>query len=125
MKIIRPAHTEYHEELNLEYRFRNDPEAGFAFPWKDGKVVLNNLSEKNFMWCLEHPEEVESLGVVTRKSSCSVPALARYECGEEFFLEDRYYGCCQCPGCGRWYAVAGYEVNPPDEWEEDLEEDEW
>lgn len=125
MKIIRPAHTEYHEELNLEYRFRNDPEAGFAFPWKDGKVVLNNLSEKNFMWCLEHPEEVESLGVVTRKSSCSVPALARCECGEEFFLEDRYYGCCQCPGCGRWYAIAGYEVNPPDEWEEDLEEDEW
>ena len=119
MKIIRPAHTEYHEELNLEYRFRNDPEAGFAFPWKDGKVVLNNLSEKNFMWCLKHPEEVESLGVVTRKSSCSVPALARCECGEEFFLEDRYYGCCQCPGCGRWYAIAGYEVNPPDEWEED------
>jgi len=77
------------------------------------------------MWCIEHPEEVESLGVVTRKSSCSVPALARCECGEEFFLEDRYYGCCQCPGCGRWYAIAGYEVNPPDEWEEDLEEDEW
>lgn len=25
----------------------------------------------------------------------------------------------------RWYAIAGYEVNPPDEWEEDLEEDEW
>lgn len=85
MKIIRPAHTEYHEELNLEYRFRNDPEAGFTFPWKDGKVVLNKLSEKNFMWCLEHPEEVESLGVVKRKSSCSVPALARCECGEEIF----------------------------------------
>lgn len=34
MEIIRPAHTEYHEELNLEYRFRNDPEAGFAFPGK-------------------------------------------------------------------------------------------
>ena len=33
--------------------------------------------------------------------------------------------CCQCPNCGKWYAVAGYEVNPPDEWEEDLEEDEW
>ena len=30
MEIVRPAHTEYHEELNLEYRFRNDPEAGFS-----------------------------------------------------------------------------------------------
>lgn len=45
--------------------------------------------------------------------------------GGQVLLEDRYYGCCQCPGCGRWYSIAGDEVNPPDEWEEDLEEDEW
>ena len=31
----------------------------------------------------------------------------------------------QCPGCGKWYAEGGYEVNPPEEWEEDLEEDKW
>lgn len=44
--IIKEAHTEYSEEMNLEYRYRNDPDVGFAFPWKDGKVQLNPLSEK-------------------------------------------------------------------------------
>ena len=125
MKIIRPAHTEYHEEQNLEYRYREYPDCGFAFPWKDGKVQLNPLSEKNYKWCKEHPEEVEFMGIVERKSSCRVPALARCECGEEFYLTGSYFGCSQCPGCGRWYAEGGYEVNPPEEWEEDLEEDKW
>ena len=109
--IIKEAHTEYSEELNLEYRYRDDTEAGFSFPWKDYK------------WCQDHPEEVECLGVVERKSSCRVPALARCECGEEFHLNGHYYGCTQCPGCLRWYAMNGYEVTSPDQWEEDFEED--
>ena len=86
---------------------------------------MNPCSEKNYKWCQEHPEEVECLGVIERKTSDRVPALARCECGEEFYLTGTYYGCCQCPGCGRWYAEGGYEVKPPEEWEEDLEEDEW
>lgn len=125
MKIIKEAYTEICEERNLEYRYREDPEAGFAFPWKDGKVETNPLSEKNYKWCQEHPEEVECLGVVERKSSYRVPALVKCDCGEEFHLNGNYYGCTQCPSCGKWYAESGYEVNPPEEWEEDLEEDEW
>lgn len=123
--IIKEAHTEHSEEMSLEYRYRDDPDDGFAFPWENGEVQLNPYSEKNYKWCQDHPEEVECLGVVKRKSSCRVPALARCECGEEFYLTGNYYGCCQCPGCGRWYAESGYEVKPPEEWEEDLEEDEW
>lgn len=123
--IIKEAHTEVQEETYLEYQYREYPDAGFAFPWKDGKVQLNPCSEKNYKWCQEHPEEVKCLGVIERKTSDRVPALARCECGEEFYLTGTYYGCCQCPGCGRWYAEGGYEVKPPEEWEEDLEEDEW
>lgn len=81
---------------------------GFVFTW-NGDSVVCSFNVKGIEW-EEFPLSV---------------TVARCECGEEFFLEDRYYGCCQCPGCGRWYAIAGYEVNPPDEWEEDLEEDEW
>ena len=123
--IIKEAHTEVLEEMYLEYRYREYPDAGFAFPWKNGEVQLNPCSEKNYKWCQEHPEKVECMGVVERKSSCRVSALARCECGEEFYLAGSYYGCTQCPGCGRWYAEGGYEVNPPEEWEENLEEDEW
>lgn len=121
--IIKEAHTEYSEEINLEYRYRDNPEAGFAFPWKNGKVVLNPHSERNYKWCQDHPEEIECLGVIERKSSRNVPALARCECGVELHLNGDYYGCTQCPKCGRWYAMNGYEVNLPDQWEEDLEED--
>ena len=123
--IIKEAHTEVLEETYLEYIYREYPDAGFSFPWKNGEVQLNPYSEKNYKWCQEHPEEVECLGVIERKTSDRVPALARCERGEEFYLTGTYYGCCQCPGCGRWYAEGGYEVKPPEEWEEDLEEDEW
>lgn len=123
VRIIKEAHTEVYKEMNLEYRYREHPDAGFAFPWKDGKVELNPHSERNYKWCQEHPEEVECLGVVERTSSCRVPALAVCECGVEFHLDGHYYGCTQCPRCGRWYAMGGYEVKSPDQWEEEFEED--
>ena len=123
VEIIRNAYIDYKTEKNLEYRYRDDCESGFAFPWKDGKVQLNCFSEKNYKWCQEHPEEVECLGIVERGSWSKVPALARCECGNEFHLSGHYYGCTQCSKCGRWYAMGGYEVNPPDQWEEDIEGD--
>lgn len=123
--IIEESHREFMKEMYLEFRYREYPGAGFAFPWENGEVQLNSYSAKNYRWCQEHPEEVECLGVIERKSSCRVPALARCECGKEFYLTGSYYGCNQCPGCGKWYAEGRYEVNPPEEWEEDLEEDKW
>ena len=123
--IIKEAHTEVLEETYLEYIYREYPDAGFSFPWKNGEVQLNPYSEKNYKWCQEHPEEVECLGVVKRNTTCIVPALAKCECGEAFYLDGSFYGCTQCPGCGRWYALGGYRVNSPEEREEDLEEDEW
>lgn len=122
VEIIRDAYTDHITEKNLEYRYRDDHESGFAFPWKDGKVQLNSLSEKNYKWCQEHPEEVECLGIIEQESSYRVPALARCECGNEFHLSGNYYGCTPCSKCGRWYAMGGYEVNPPDQWNEEWEE---
>lgn len=118
-EIIRPAHIEHMSKKRIEYRYRDLPEAGFTFDWQDGRPVFNNPAAKeNYEWCKQHPEEVECLGVVTSEWSYRVPALARCECGKEIDLEDRYYGCSQCPHCGRWHTIAGYEVNSPEEWEE-------
>lgn len=123
-EIIRPAHTEYASEQRLEYGYREKPEAGFIFDWEKGKPVFKGKeAEMNFRWCEEHPEEVECLGATTHKWSYEESALARCECGKEIFLQDDYYGCSQCPHCGRWHAIGGYEVNPPEEWTEDLEPD--
>ena len=120
--IIKAPYTEYVKEKTLEYRYRDDPDAGFTFPWKDGKVQLNTLNEKNYEWCQEHPEEVECLGVIEIERKYRAPALARCECGKEFYLNGHYYGCTQCPGCLKWYAVGGYEVLSPDQWRLEQEE---
>ena len=123
-EIIRPAHTEHISKERLKYRYRTDPEAGFAFDWEDGAVTFKHSAAKvNYEWCKQHPEEVKCLGVVIEEWFCKTPAIARCECGKEINLEDRYYGCSQCPHCGRWHAIGGYEVNPPEEWIEDLEAD--
>lgn len=123
-EIIRPAYTGRMSKQQLEYRYRTEPEAGFAFDYEHGKPIFKHPAAKmNYEWCQQHPEDVECLGVTTQKWSYEVPALARCECGEETTLEDRYYGCSQCPHCGRWHAMGGYEVNPPEEWTEDLESD--
>lgn len=99
-EIIRPAHTEHASKQSLEYRYRNDPGAGFSFDLEKGKPVFKfPEAEANYRWCEEHPEEVECLGVTTRKWSFEEPALARCECGKKIFLQDEYFACCQCPHC--------------------------
>lgn len=44
--IIKEAHTEVLEETYLEYIYREYPDAGFSFPWKNGEVQLNPCSKK-------------------------------------------------------------------------------
>lgn len=44
--IIKEAYTEVLEETYLEYIYREYPDAGFSFPWKNGEVQLNPCSEK-------------------------------------------------------------------------------
>lgn len=123
VEIIIPAHRAYMSKKRLEFRYRTDPEAGFAFDWEEGKPVFKCPEAKmNYEWCMQHLEEF-ACGVITEEWSNWIPALARCECGKEINLEDRYYGCSQCPHCGRWHARGGYEVNPPEEWTEDLEPD--
>lgn len=120
VKIIKEAHREYIVESNLEYRYRDDPDSGFAFPWRNGAVQLNPQSEENYKWCQEHPDEIECLGVVKITTSHWVPSLAKCECGEKFYLDGSYYGSNQCPQCGRWYNIWGQEIRSPDQWEEDF-----
>lgn len=123
-KIIRPAHTERREEKCLEYRFRNDPGTGFSFDWENEKPVFKvPEAVRNYEWCLSHPEEVECIGIITQQKSWQEPAIAKCECGETIFLLDHYFGCSQCPHCGRWHSLWGQEVNPPEEWTEELEPD--
>ena len=48
------------------------------------------------------------------------PAYVRdTKCGCEFYLEDEYYGTCQCPNCGQWFNLFGQEVLAPSQYDID------
>lgn len=123
IKTILPAHEEQVKRLVLEYQYIDMPSAGFYFDYAAGKPVLKcPEAEKNHQWCKEHPEKVINKGLKTIQCRNRVPDFVECECGERFYLTDRYYDCCQCAGCGIWYSVLGQEMNPPSQWQEDLEE---
>jgi len=124
-KIIKKAHTEKSVELRREFRRKGDPNSGFSFAVSDGVPILAiPEAEVNYNWCLQHPEEVDDLGILEKVTFGKVSALAMCECGEEIWLTGLYYNTTQCPNCGRWHcSTSGQEFNPPDEWTEDLEED--
>lgn len=122
IKIIVPAHDEQVKRLVLEYQYKDMPTAGFYFDYTDGKPVFQCLeAAKNYKWCREHPDMVVDKGLKTIRHQSRVPAYVECECGERFYLIDRYYGCCQCSGCSLWYSILGEEMVPPTQWEEDLE----
>lgn len=125
-KIIHPRERKIHKEFRREFSWKNDPESGFSFPIENGQVVLDNEDAKhNYNYCLTHSTEIEDNGVQEVKWTYTEDAIAECEdCGTEFSLTNQYYGACQCPKCGAWYlCYDGTRCNPPDMWEEPLEED--
>ncbi len=117
--------------VSFELRFYYDRNGGFGFPCNaDGIVNKENLMEaakKKLEWCKAHPEKFAQFNeVVAIRQTVIEPAHGTCVCGEVVILEDRYYGACQCPQCGRWYNLFGEELLPPDQWgnEEDPAEEE-
>lgn len=84
-----------------------------------GRIEAQN---ENFRFVQSHPEMFRDLGAVLHRCSYTEPAHGTCECGEEVFLFDQYMGACECHGCGRWYNLFGYELLPPDDWEEYADE---
>lgn len=124
LKSIKPAHKEEVDWSVLEYQYIDLPSAGFIFDCVDGKPVFAcKEAAQNYIWCREHPDLVIDKGIHSITYQIQLPAATECECGEQFYLYDSYYGCCQCAKCGKWYNVWEQELNPPDQWLEDLEPD--
>lgn len=101
---------------------------GFGFPCdEEGKPVeeCDPCAMENYYWCLEHPERfVRFNKVIERKRTYKNPPCGICECGEEiYFGGPGYYGAYECPCCGRWYNSMGQELEAPENWEENLEDD--
>lgn len=119
-RIVRKEHLEHHTERFIEYRYVDDPEAGFTFTadaeWNP--VFRTDLSRANYAACLTGSVggyAVSPPRRVTTTRNVWYPALLRCRCGEVVTL-DGYDN--DCDKCGAIWNMFGQELKPRDEWGE-------
>lgn len=120
---------EYKTSVEYELVFFYDDNGGFGFPCDaDGNVfpLKNPAAIENLEWCRQHPEEFSRAGeVVRQKKSWREPDSGDCSCGQHIELFNQFCGACQCPKCGKWYNLFGQELLPPEQWTEDMDEEEY
>lgn len=112
------THTEYKREFN---RIGETDFSGFSFPCDEqGNINTKDsnytLWKENYEYCLSHPLIFEDLGVNKYTWEYTEPSIAKCSCGNEFPLQSRYMGACNCSKCGQWYNVFGQELLDPEYW---------
>jgi hypothetical protein len=120
IEIIQERRRVTQRDYSLEFRRKDDPNAGFTFPCdKDGNPMLDECNTKSYLYATqEHPERYGKPFIEKRSWAYWEPAVGRCRCGEHVTLQNEYMGACQCPKCGQWYNLFGQELLPPEQWEE-------
>jgi hypothetical protein len=123
IKIIKERTPETIREYYIEYRYKDDPEAGFCFPatWQGfpdfdrmGSEMLDNYNA-----CLTD-ERLTEPEFTKHEWTYMNPAIGICSCGRDVVLECDHAGAIQCE-CGKWYNLFGQELRDPKYWEEDDE----
>ena len=117
MEIIQRRKTERGERFYLDYRWRNDPEAGFSFECdKDGNVDLESkpdIARENYEKCLSGEHDVVFRGIEHDEWSYRVPAVGKCnDCGCEVELA-QFTNTCDC---GADYNMSGQQLAPREQW---------
>ena len=118
--------AEWKTDYWYELVFDDGHNCGYGFPCdEDGNVKdLPPAAAANLEWCRNHPEEFVRSGEVVRCSNrYREPAKGLCSCGQWVYLVDEYMGACQCERCGKWYNLFGQELQSPEYWEDEVEEE--
>lgn len=123
LKIIKEITPEVITEYTIEFLYKDDPNAGFAFPaLPNGEPDFQHMQKEailNYNNCL-NDDRLDGPEFKVEKREYMNPAVGKCSCGREVILEADYLGATQC-GCGRWYNLFGQELRDPRYWEEDEE----
>ena len=126
LKNYTPRERKTDVTYELEFLYPNS-NSGYGFPCTETGELLelkNPYAIANYNDCMAHPEKFEVYNHIRKiKHTYTENAHGTCECGHDISLWDEMYGACECPYCGRWYNLFGQELNPPEYWEEDYEED--
>jgi len=115
-----------HQFQNKDYYKGDYFTAGFVFPSdKDGNILTASMCKEaidNYNR-VKTDEKYIDFGVQKITRCYTEPAVGKCVCGARIILDGSYMGASCCDECGRWYSMNGQELNPPEQWEEPLEED--
>lgn len=110
MELIQEAHIETFEEKVRKFSYIDEEKADgwMSFPcdWDGNPVGLTEEAEKNFEYCVSHPQVMKDEGVCVEKRISREPAVIRCDCGGKLKL----FGMAKCR-CGRTYNVFGQEID--------------
>lgn len=120
-EIIERSRIEDHSERIREYRWVEDPGAGFSFDAdENGLPIRTEGNAHNFdmleTWIAEG--KLIDEGVRVREWSYRAPALLRCDCGNEVSL-DHFVNTCEC---GADYNSSGDRLAPRSQWGEETRE---
>lgn len=105
----------------IEFKYKDDPEAGFRFPaTSSGAPKFNDMTPEaiaNYKRCLTD-ERLTEAEFITDTHTYMEPAVGKCVCGEEVVLDADYSGAVRCE-CGRWYNLFGQSLKDPKYWEEE------
>ena len=123
LKIIRERRPIKFRDYTIEYRYKDDPEAGFTFPATvRGDPDFSCMGSEmlaNYEACLT--DKRLTAGEFTKHEwTYMEPALGLCSCGKEVVLECDHAWAVRCD-CGKWYNIFGQELIDPRYWEDDKE----
>ena len=121
LKIIKERTPEVIKEYYIEFKYKDDPEAGFCFPATvHGDPDFSHMTPEaltNYEACLTDKRLTE--GEFTKHEWTYMnPAIGICSCGKDVVLECDHMGAVRCE-CGRWYNLFGQELRDPKYWEDD------
>ena len=121
LKIIKERTPEVIKEYYIEFKYKDDPEAGFCFPAnRRGAPKFSSMPPeaiRNYEACLTD-KRLTAGEFVTRTHTYINPAVGLCSCGKEVILECDHSGAVQCE-CGRWYNLFGQSLIDPKYWYRD------
>jgi hypothetical protein len=124
LKIIKERTPETTREYYIEFKYKDDPEAGFCFPATCyGDPDFSRMTSEalaNYEACLTDKRLTE--GEFTKhKWTYTNPAIGICSCGKDVVLDCDHSGAVQCE-CGRWYNLFGQSLIDPKYWYRDEDE---
>ena len=121
LKIIKERTPEVIKEYYIEFRYKDDPEAGFCFPATSTGAPdfarMTPEAKANYEACLTDERLIQE-EFEPREWTYMNPAVGLCSCSKEVILECDHSGAVQCE-CGRWYNLFGQSLIDPKYWYRD------